>query len=551
MTRRVIPLFLIALFAAVIIGRAQKTFERKDKTTPEKGTDSSLLPPVASLEAFSSSDISTDSLARYFSPRFLRIAEVASAPALHLYFRKPAEGTLTLLGDLANHSIKDTPTGKNHLNLGVEASGLVLLPQGKKISHLVWGSVSYRYCTTKGQLWNESNQFERVAPYVMGDPIGGTLSASVYSFDGGYTMLLTPRFSLGMGIAFDGEVTYRRKDPRPKNISTNLLFLPSISYRMGERHLIALSAILGRYKQSNDLAFYSLVGNTPLYHLGGVGTVHPRFSGLQKSAFYRGNDYGATLTWVKLHGSASEVSSFSPVVSLTFKQEGTEKILGDINNSPISSTADYTLEASAALDCRLQELAIQPFLSYSSATRYGRETILGDPSQGEYPVLGYITPYKSQLYRFEGGLTVEAPFTKRHRWFAQVDYKGYLSRQRYILEGYAGNRELGHHTFTASGGLQLHYGRKIFSAKLAAGYRPEGTAFLKFPDNAKNEALKAFETAFLHYEALSRIFTSTDIEARFALSKGFSWGVRLAYTIHLSNQEASYQYGTASATLYF
>ncbi|MDE6378223.1 MAG: hypothetical protein K2K72_05705, partial [Duncaniella sp.] len=54
---------------------------------------------------------------------------------------------------------------------------------------VVWGNAAFTTGVTRNVRWADCIDYERVAPYVLGDNVGGDLSRREYTFKGGYAVI--------------------------------------------------------------------------------------------------------------------------------------------------------------------------------------------------------------------------------------------------------------------------------------------------------------------------------------------------------------------------
>ncbi|MDO4782450.1 MAG: hypothetical protein Q4A09_04440 [Capnocytophaga felis] len=176
------------------------------------------------------------------------------------------------------------PKGENFFE--VEAQSFFPL----KNHQVVWGKAIYNNKNQKNVRWNESIDYELIYPYVTADEIGGNLNEEAYSFLGGFAKEFE-RCNLGMELDYRAKLSSRSKDPRPKNISSDL------NLKLGgfSRNIFGIDFgfYLGfqKYTQSNDIKFFSELGSPPVYHLNGMGYYNNLLKGTKLHSFYEGYGY--------------------------------------------------------------------------------------------------------------------------------------------------------------------------------------------------------------------------------------------------------------------
>ena len=159
--------------------------------------------------------------------------------------------------------------------------------------HRVFGEASYSWNQSKDNRFVENADYELLYPYLTCDTVGGGLKSEHYAFRGGYRML-TEHVLWHLALQFRAEQSYREVDPRPKNKVTDLSLDGSVGYVDGG-YAYSLVAGVGRYKQTNEIKFYSELGESMIYHLVQPGADYVRFAGKQKEAYYHGYHVGGSL----------------------------------------------------------------------------------------------------------------------------------------------------------------------------------------------------------------------------------------------------------------
>ncbi len=505
----------------------------------------------ATLERFTSGDISDNEAMRIHSLRFANTSRLTEVfPSLKLFYREPQEGEVTFHWKRKYRDLQSHPMGTALSFLGVQSKGLTTLRPLHKMPHVVWGNVSYDHQYAQGQLWNETADYQKLYPYVMGDSIGGPLTSSIYHFDGGYSLLPTKYAAIGVKISFDGNVSYRRKDPRPKNIATRLAGALSGSFHLHRDHLISLLLSGERYKQSNDISFYSQIGNSFIYHLTGIGTVHPRFSGVEKEVFYSGNGYKLGCSWVKMHSSAKRELSMSHALSLHFGQNRIEKIMANINNAPLFYTIASNGVLQAYTDIRWRKMALHPYLSLGFSCKTGMENILGDPAQGEYTVLNTISPFQQKTKGIDTGIQYEQQFTSNDRLLAAITYSYKNEKEQYILQENQGGRSLSTTKYSLQGGWIHTYKKVVCKGLFTMGYITPRPMQLAFPPRGVPAVLAQHEEMLYNYLCQKRYFTQAEITCRIPIGKKIALGI--AANAHIAWYKKAYgQTYELKSSLYF
>lgn len=246
----------------------------------------------------------------------------------------------------------------------------------------VWGNASYENGKRRDVVWNETSDFLLLFPYVLADPIGGDMQHEQYTLNGGYTLQLKQHL-IGAELGYRALSEYRMRDPRPNNTTAYLYGKLGYGRQLLKHHIVAASVALGKYKQTNELAFLNELGAEREYHLTGIGNDFTRFSGASNNAFYKGHSINLSLEWLSL-----TEKGFS--ASVGYESNMIDKILSDLNYLPLN---------------RLQLSTFRSELTWKTATygfrlvskhsgRDGNDNLFGDASSNVYPQIGTRKQYK-------------------------------------------------------------------------------------------------------------------------------------------------------------
>lgn len=142
----------------------------------------------------------------------------------------------------------------------------------------VWGKASYESLKQFKIKWNENLDFDRVAPYVLADSVGGDLKLERYSFAGGYSEKMN-RFTLGIEASYTAQLGYRSRDPRINNTTSDLRVNIGVNYKAFREYEIGVFTRLNKYTQNSSISFVSLLGNPYIYQMVGLGYSNNFFNG--------------------------------------------------------------------------------------------------------------------------------------------------------------------------------------------------------------------------------------------------------------------------------
>ena len=152
------------------------------------------------------------------SPLFAFGEKSYANPALQPYARQFSLSSLRLSGEYKNEKEAVIVQQGSGYRQGVfrAESYLHLNPRTT-----VWGHAGYRSGKIKSVCWNETSDFELLYPYIMADTAGGDLNTESYTFCGGYSRIYK-HFSWGLSGDYRAMIEYRKTDPRPRNIVSDL-----------------------------------------------------------------------------------------------------------------------------------------------------------------------------------------------------------------------------------------------------------------------------------------------------------------------------------------
>ena len=158
----------------------------------------------------------------------------------------------------------------------------------------VWGSASYEKLAVHKIKWNENLDYERVAPYILADSVGGKLKMERYAFAGGYSEKLN-RFTLGIQAGYMAQLGYRSKDPRINNTTSDLSLDFGLNYNIFKQYQVGIFTRLNKYTQNSSISFVSLLGNPYTYQMVGLGHSNNFFNGTKNSMAFEELGYNLGL----------------------------------------------------------------------------------------------------------------------------------------------------------------------------------------------------------------------------------------------------------------
>lgn len=141
----------------------------------------------------------------------------------------------------------------------------------------IWGKASYVNQRQGDIQWNNSLDFDKIRPYVMADSTAATTKFQSYAFEGGYAKELN-KWSLGASLAYQANMGYRTRDPRPKSVSSDISLKLGLGYVVYKNWSIDTYALLSKYTQNTSVKFANEASQAALYQMQGLGTWNNYFS---------------------------------------------------------------------------------------------------------------------------------------------------------------------------------------------------------------------------------------------------------------------------------
>ena len=367
----------------------------------------------------------------------------------------------------------------------------------------VWGEALYQNGRTANVRWNETSDFQTVYPYIMADTIGGDLQSETYRFQGGYARDHR-HFTWGAVLAYKAIMEYRKKDPRPRNIVSDLDIKAGIAWKIGGNYVVGTSIRAHKYKQTNNVRFFSELGVYEVYHMTGLGMNYVRFSGTNNNTYYKGHTLDGS---IELYPRTKQGIS----LSVRYDRFTFEKILSDLNNLPLNKVTENDLQGEAGWQHRygLQYWGIR--LSGRIKKRKGTENLFGDPVSNAYPQIGKVEQYTDRQIEANVILLYENRQKTRFGWNIRPT-AGY----RKIKESYLSPaRQMIYDEINA--GLQLQTVH-IFGKACLLHLTATGTHFQNLSSDLQLNSLddnhKLNEMLYSNYEMLSSNRTTLALSAR-------------------------------------
>lgn len=274
--------------------------------------------------------------------------------------------------------------GNGSSNFGVNARSFVILNDKSK----VFGEAHYKNGKRKNAIWNETSDFALLYPYVTGDSIGGNLNFEEYFFAGGYAHRIG-KWTLGAKLDYRALIEYRNRDPRPKNVVSDLHATIGAGHAIGSNYQLGIAVHVRKYDQKSEISFYNDLGSTSVYHLTGLGMDYIRFAGDKKSSLYKGSAFSGSIDLLPAKGKGFFATA-------NYKSFAFTKYLTDINKLPLVHMKENTLNGQIGYLNKKAGINYGIRADITHSDRTGTENIFGDPVSGVYPQISKAQQYKSE-----------------------------------------------------------------------------------------------------------------------------------------------------------
>ena len=241
----------------------------------------------------------------------------------------------------------------------------------------LWGHARYENGFTKHITWNETSDMDIVYPYLLADSvISSRMKTERYSFGGGYADN-NGRLYWGASIDYTAGLHYRSVDPRPRNITACLDFAAGVGVKVINSHVAALSLGFRKYKQTNNVAFYSELGHDKIFHLTGLTNDYGRFAGTGEATYYNGYRWRAS---VNLH----PIFARGLTASVELSRFAFDNILTGLNKLPLARVTHNAVNGEIGWLQRNWGVRA----TVTASRRVGTENVFGDAAAMVYPLIG-------------------------------------------------------------------------------------------------------------------------------------------------------------------
>ena len=348
--------------------------------------------------------------------------------------------------------VPQTGTGDDRLCIGASAYR-VLSPRQR-----LWGHAAFTTGRYRDIRYSDAIDYTTVAPYVLGDSVGGDMSTRRYTLGGGYAYA-TSRLTLGVSLDYRAEIASRDHDPRVKTIVSDLNASLGASLSLPGAYIVSAAAFIESYTQNCEVDFYIPLNDIQTYPYTGMGTRYDRFAGnTNKSTGHESTGYGASATLFP--GGRSGL-----YVSARFKGYRMNMRLRGFNNITMAYTDNTEWTARAAYRLSVGRIAMMPEACMQVLRRKGTENLFGTAIGSSYDKIGSRSPYRHDVTFL--ALRVPVRLTVGHCILTASPFANYLnSKEKYIPARLEQSRR--HLSAGASLDLSvLHGGKSLWEASLS------------------------------------------------------------------------------------
>jgi len=207
-----------------------------------------------------------------------------------LYYYNPSNMGDYSLYTTSEFSLNYNKT-KNDTYLLQKGSGLdefrINVDSYKKLKNnrTIWGSASYKNQVHKDVVWNDNVDIDKIGPFIMGDSVSNNLKSEIYEFKGGYVKEYD-KWSIGVELGYIANMAYKKRDPRPKSISSDMNFKVGAGYKITPNWKVDAFGKVHKYTQNTSVIFANQAQQAGLYQLQGLGTWNNYFSGKTFKSVY-------------------------------------------------------------------------------------------------------------------------------------------------------------------------------------------------------------------------------------------------------------------------
>ena len=284
--------------------------------------------------------------------------------------------------------------GRGHTLLSIKAESYMRLSRNS----VVWGDAGFTTGNNRDIRWTDCVDYLKLAPYVLGDAVGGDMSTRRYEFGGGWATG-AGRWMFGIHASYRASVDYRNRDPRVKTVVSDLKADMGAAYSLSGNYSLGLSAGIEVYNQNCDVDFYNPMNDIDTYTLTGLGTYYARFMGnTNKNSGYDSFGFNLGMQLV-----SADHSGWGAAVA--YEGYRMEQLLRNFNNLTLGYSDVHELSALTSYRIKMSpSFSIMPEIRLAMSNRRSTENLFGNAAGGSYPKIGDRSLYRHD--NLEGSVAV-------------------------------------------------------------------------------------------------------------------------------------------------
>lgn len=322
-----------------------------------------LIGSIVHSQSVDSSKIFKKNVQQYSEERFLT-KQYFYNPANRSDYSSVSFSELKISYQNENNTVYRQQLGSGSEGFSVSAESY----KKTKKNNFLWGNAGYTHINLKNIKWNEDLDYERVAPYILSDSVGGNKKLEVYQFGGGYGRQFS-KFSFGIEAHYSAQMAFRNRDPRSKNTTSDLILRAGANYDIYKKLQIGAFGELNSYTQTGSVNFVSTVNKPIIYQMVGYGFSNNFFSSEYASVLFEETGYQ-----IGGHISGSQAKDF--YIRGSLKRSNNVKGIKPKNASNFLDASDlendlYDVEAAKFFSFGKHRTGL--VASYSSDIRTGYE----------------------------------------------------------------------------------------------------------------------------------------------------------------------------------
>lgn len=266
----------------------------------------------------------------------------------------------------------------------------------------LWGHASYTAGSTRDVRMANCIDYSLVAPYSLGDEVGGDLRRQRYMFGGGWNHRYG-KWTVGAEANYRAEIAHRSRDPRVRDVVSDLDFSLGGSLNVLSRYAAAVNIGARIYHQDSDIDYYNPANTIRTRLFTGLGSTYSRFDNNQSNSV--GHDLTSVTASLQFMPAAVDAPGTAVNVSYTMGSVGMK--MRNYNNLTLGTTRTNTISATVAQLIKCARVIVQPMLTGYMVNRSSTENIFGTPQGGSYDKIGSRPNYSNDVTAASVSLPVE------------------------------------------------------------------------------------------------------------------------------------------------